>query len=370
MTMFDSRQRRSMARPGQRLAVCLLLFFCIPALAAPKFRDPLDTPASMRTALTQRPLMAVAHAGQRLIAVGSRGMIVGSDDGGKTWLQSQVPVQSDLLAVHFPTALEGWAVGHEGVVLHSTDGGRTWTKQLDGRMAAAAFNAYYQNGAGGTGGANAIKLLELNYKAGPALPFLDVWFEDAHTGFAVGSFGMLIGTTDGGKTWEPWLHRIDNSDALNLNAIHRIGPDIYIAGERGRIYRLDRTRGHFARIDTGYIGSFFGIVGSGDTLIAYGLGGVAYRSGNRGAEWHALAMPSEQTITAGLTLGDGAGYVLANAAGQFLFSEASGKTFRIAPAQMAMRVTGITTSGADTFAITGLDGVRIEFLRNAASANH
>lgn len=369
MAMFDSRQRQCTALPCRWLAMCLLLFTCTPALAASAFHDPLDTPASKRTAIGQRPLMEVALAGKRLIAVGSRGLIIGSDDGGKTWLQSQVPVQSDLLAVDFPTALEGWAVGHDGTVLHSADGGRTWAKQLDGRMSATAFRAYYLDREGSIDGANAIELLKLNYKAGPALPFLDVWFEDAHTGFALGPFGMLIGTSDGGKTWEPWLHRIDNRDALNLNAIHRIGSDVYIAGERGRIYRLNRARGHFDRIDTGYVGSFFGLVGSGDTLIAYGLGGVAYRSGNRGAQWEALAMPGEQTIVAGLTLGNGAGYVLANAVGQFLFSDASGKTFRLAPARPEMRVTGIAPLGADTFAVTGLDGVRIEVLRNAAPAN-
>ena len=104
-----------------------------------KFRDPLDTPALMRTAVDQRPLMAVASAGTRKIAVGSRGMIIASDDGGKSWTQSLSPVQSDLLAVNFHTPNDGWVVCHDGVVLHTADAGKTWEEQLDGRSAGEIF---------------------------------------------------------------------------------------------------------------------------------------------------------------------------------------------------------------------------------------
>jgi photosystem II stability/assembly factor-like uncharacterized protein len=41
-------------------------------------------------------------------------------------------------------------------------------------------------------------------------PFLDVWFEDEKKGFAIGAFNLILRTEDGGKTWTPWLDRIDN----------------------------------------------------------------------------------------------------------------------------------------------------------------
>jgi len=62
---------------------------------------------------------------ERLVGVGSRGHVLTSDVRGKTWLQRPVPVSTDLVAVNFPTANQGWAVGHDGVALSSTDGGVT-----------------------------------------------------------------------------------------------------------------------------------------------------------------------------------------------------------------------------------------------------
>ncbi|MCY1442114.1 Ycf48-like protein [compost metagenome] len=91
------------------------------------------------------PMSAVTHVGNRTIAVGPRGHIAVSDDGGNTWRQSAVPVSSDLVAVSFPSEQHGWAVGHGGVVLHSSDGGETWEKQLDGKQASQLVLDYYSN---------------------------------------------------------------------------------------------------------------------------------------------------------------------------------------------------------------------------------
>lgn len=355
--------------PGKLLRIlsaglcCALISASV--LADAKFRDPLDTAAEMRVGISNRPLMAITHAGARLVAVGSRGMIVGSEDGGKTWTQAKVPVQTDLLAVNFPTPLEGWAVGHNGVVLHSADGGKSWVKQLDGRMAADAFKAFYTAHNTLPEAAAAVSQLEQNYKAGPALPYLDVWFESAQIGYAVGSFGLLIATNDGGKTWEPWLHRIDNPQSLNLNAVRGIGADIYIVGERGQVYRLDRSKGRFEKTDTGYNGSFFGIVGNDNVLIAYGLRGTVYRAtrGKAGFDrWEAVPMPNEQTISDGVAVD--AGFVLANGAGQFLSADTNGKSFQVQPATKASRFTGLTALDSKTVVVTALDGVRIETLHN------
>lgn len=349
-----------------QLAVSSIFLISPPLFAQAKFIDPLDSPATMRTKITQRPLMAVAKAGERVVAVGPRGLVIGSGDKGKTWAQAKVPVQSDLLAVHFPTTNEGWVVGHDGVILHSADGGNTWLKQLDGRMAEPSFRAFYSQL--GPTAAAALASLDRNYKTGPALPFLDVWFEDGQRGFAVGSFGMIAATSDGGKTWEPWLHRIDNGEGLNLNAIRGIGGEVYIAGERGRIYRLDRVRGYFTAIDTGYNGSFFGIAGNGDALIAYGLRGTTYRSAAvSGARWERVQMPNEHTISAGTTHPDGTGFVLVNVAGQLLIGDRLGKHFQPQPTEKLTRMTGIAFLDGQLSLVTSIEGVSAESIVDSAS---
>ncbi len=367
--MTGVRNRSGFGHIAKLFALALTL--TLAAQAEAQFKDPLDTPALMRTHPDKRPLMAIVQAGDRLIAAGPRGMVIGSDDRGKTWTQAKTPVQSDLLAVNFPTAKEGWIVGHEGVILRSEDGGKTWQKQLDGRAAVKIFKDFYQSL--GAEGAAASAQLDQNYKAGPVLPFLDVWFEDTQNGYAVGSFGMLIATHDGGKTWEPWLHKIDNPQYLNLNAVRGIGTDIYIAGEHGQVYRLDRAKGRFTKVDTGYNGSFFGIVGNNDTLVAFGLRGTVYRSyksGGGNGRWDIVAMPNEHTLSSGSAMSNGAGFILVNAAGQLLVSDKDAKQFQVVTPAKSMRMTGIVVLDAKTAVITGFEGVSTETLSDAAPPQH
>jgi hypothetical protein len=70
----------------------------------------------------------------RMVTAASAATFLYSDDG-KTWVQAEVPLSSDLTARPFPSAQQGWAVGHEGVDPAHRDGGATWSKQLDGKQA-------------------------------------------------------------------------------------------------------------------------------------------------------------------------------------------------------------------------------------------
>jgi photosystem II stability/assembly factor-like uncharacterized protein len=329
------------------------------ALAQAAFKDPVDQPARIVPGETRRPLMAVAAAGERLVAVGSRGLVIVSTDQGRSWKQVKVPVQSDLLAVNFPTATIGFAVGHDGIVLRSDDAGATWIKQLDGRSAADAFRHHYKARSGEPAAQRALQQIDQNFKSGGSLPWLDVWFDDAERGYAVGSFGMLIATTDGGRTWTPWLDRIDH-EQLNLNTVRGISGDVFIAGEHGRVHKLDRQQQRFIALPTGYTGSFFGLAGSADTLLAFGLRGVTYRSHDRGRSWEPVKMPSETTIAAGMFDAGSGAFVLVNAAGQLLVGDTSARAFKAIKAQRAMRLTGVLAVSKHQIVTTGLAGVALE----------
>lgn len=351
--------RQGVAMPAMWLLGALLCAaLAFPARAA--FQDPLDLPARVMDNPERRSLQAVALAGQRLVAVGARGLIIVSDDEGVSWRQSPGPVQSDLVAVQFPTATQGWAVGHDGVILHSQDAGKTWQKQFDGRQAKDAFSRHYQAKAatGDEASQAALELVERNYAVGPALPLLDVWFEDARRGYAVGSFGTLLATQDGGRTWEPWLDRIENEDVLNLNAVRGVGGNVYIAAESGMIYRLDRGAGRFEAITSGYEGSFFGLAGFGDTLLAYGLMGAVYRSSDQGTTWTALDTPSQATITAGIALPESRRFVLVNASGELLLGNDRRPQVILEKTERPARYTSILPLGHGRFLITSLEGIR------------
>lgn len=116
-------------------------------------------------------------------AVGDRGVIWHTNDGGRTWREQQSPTTCRLESVQFLDGEIGWAVGgctqpytHQtsGVVLRTRDGGKTWTT---------------------------VPSLLL-----PALR--QVKFFDTKVGWAIGDGSSLYGsgvfrTDDGGKTWAP-----------------------------------------------------------------------------------------------------------------------------------------------------------------------
>lgn len=331
------------------------------AVAAPGFQDVLDTPAQPSLLAAKALLNGLAAAGQRLVAVGQRGHIVYSDDAGQSWKQAKVPVSSDLVAVSFPTPQQGWAVGHDGVVLHSTDAGATWNKQLDGRSAGEAMLAYYTT----QGAEESAKLLDEAKRIaaqGAENPFLDVWFADEHTGYVVGAFNLILRTGDGGKTWEPWFHRTANPGRLHLYAVRGVGADVYAVGEQGLVLKLDRGAGRFEAVQTPYKGTYFGVAGSGDAVVVFGLRGNAYRSSDGGRNWHKVETGVQDGLTGAATLGE-RGLVLVSQSGQVLVSRDGGERFAALKIDRTTPASAVLSAGQDAVVIAGPRGVRTQALR-------
>ncbi|WP_353090559.1 YCF48-related protein [Methylibium sp.] len=241
-------------------------------------------------------LIAIARAGGRLVAVGDAGTVILSDDGGARWSQAKVPVGVSLTSVHFVDAQTGWAVGHSGVILATTDGGASWRKQLDGFQARGIEVEPPLGGHGVPAAAG-----------GEGDPLLDVHFEDARRGFAVGAFGRLLCTTDGGQHWRHCEGRLDNPDGNHLYAIRPAGGALVVVGERGSVY-VSRDQGaSFERVATPYEGSFFGVHGVPDgRLLVYGLRGHVFASADQGRSWTDLSpAAASSAVTGAATLDDG-----------------------------------------------------------------
>lgn len=81
-------------------------------------------PVALRVAPGVPPLAAVRFPGPETGWAAGRGVILATDDGGRTWT-SQYEGSAHLTALAFPDARHGWAAGPD-VLLHTANGGRAW----------------------------------------------------------------------------------------------------------------------------------------------------------------------------------------------------------------------------------------------------
>lgn len=342
------------------LSAAMAVPFTRPVIAS-EFADVLDTPALRSNIAAQSTLTGLARAGERLIAVGQRGHILYSDDAGQHWQQAQVPVSSDLVAVHFATAQQGWAVGHDGVVLHSSDAGQTWSRQLDGRQVGPIMLDYYQHQLASQPDdadlqarvSDAQRMVD----EGADKPFLDVWFESDQVGYIIGAFNLIFRTDDGGRRWTPLLDRTDNPSALNLYALRPVGNDLFIVGEQGLVMKLDRTSGRFDATATPYNGTFFGITGKPGATLVFGLRGNVYRSTDRGTSWNKIDLGLPLSITASSVTADGR-IVLVSQAGHVLVSVDDGASFHTQPNTALAPVAAAQVATDGSLVLAGARGLR------------
>lgn len=117
-----------------------------------------------------------------VVLTGQKGLAMKSRDQGATWEPLQTGVKRELLSVSFASADVGVAVGDFGTMIRTEDGGQTWSKvelPVDFKLPE-----------------DVAEIVE----PGDVLLY-DVEFVTPEQGWAVGEFGAIFATTDGGKTW-------------------------------------------------------------------------------------------------------------------------------------------------------------------------
>lgn len=262
-------------------------------------------------------LGATSTASGRLVAVGERGLVLLSDNGGAHWRQASVPVSVTLTAVRF-AGEQGVAVGHAGVVLTSSDGGEHWQQRLDGRKAAELALAAAQ----AEGSESRIDNARLMVEEGPDKPFLDAAIDAQGHLLVVGAYGMIFASADQGSTWHAWMDRLDNPDGLHLYSVRQRGDDLLVAGERGLVLHSADGGTRFQRLEAPYKGSLFTAELPADgSLMVAGLKGSLLRSTDGGSHWQRLEATDGASFTAS-SLGTDGTLLLVTQAGHVLTLDA------------------------------------------------
>lgn len=273
------------------------------------------TPADQRAGAVASSMLGVAQAGTRAVAVGERGVILLSDDGGRQWRQARkVPAAGTLTSVSFADARHGWAVGHWGLVLHTQDGGETWSIQ-------------HQD-------------LEQDQ------PLLAVYFADPRRGVAVGLWSRVLVTEDGGTTWEPVAMAARPTTAsakpLDVNLYSLFpgrGGAVYATAEQGLVLRSMDMGRQWEVIPTGYSGSLWaGVALKNGDLLTGGLRGTLLRSTDEGQSWQRVEHAGRSSIT-GLIQTE-SGRVIGTGLDGMVLSSQDGKTFELRHSASRVGYTG------------------------------
>ncbi|MDI3292324.1 WD40/YVTN/BNR-like repeat-containing protein [Janthinobacterium tructae] len=275
--------------------------------------------------------LSIARAGNRLVSVGERGVVLVSDDNGKNWRQSKVPVSVSLTGVAFVNDKSGWAIGHGGVVLATMDAGENWVKQLDGvRAAQLELDAAQAEAQGKTGSADAQRRLTEAQRlvdGGGDHPLLALHFFNPRRGLVVGAYGIAFGTEDGGQTWESLMGSLKAANGRHLYGIQAVGDSVVLVGEQGLVLKSTDGGATFSKLAFPGKGTLFGAITSkaNDALLVYGLKGNAFRSADVGRTWEKVEMPPV-SLMAGVRLTNGT-LLLADESGQLHRSIDAGRHF-------------------------------------------
>lgn len=234
-------------------------------------------PADVLPLASRGLLLDVVNTGKRYIAVGTRGSILLSVTGKPSeWAQVQSPVRAALTAVSFADENNGWVVGHDATIARTNDGGETWILQ--------------------------------NYQPELEKPFLDVIAIDSSTAIAIGAYGLLFSTKDGGSTWATVDAPEIRGDELHFNGITKLANgNLLLAGEQGMLGLSTDGGATWQKLKSPYEGSYFGALPSGDAgAMIFGLRGNIYVTQDAAAaEWKKVETASVVSLFGGTRLPDG-----------------------------------------------------------------
>lgn len=241
-------------------------------------------------------------------AVGSRGTLLATEDGGKSWQARPQPTQDAIRDIYFSDQSDGWLLCERNIydlksndeprayLMRTTDGGEHWQRtnlrgaNVDARLMRALFTRGGRGWAFGEGGAiymtrdSGVNWTKLQTPTHYLL--LGGSFVDENTGWLVGADATILQTSDGGETWRQGRMatanvRFNATSFVNVRQGWAVGSDgvIYRTINGGRSWQSQNSGVTADLLDVKFFDSAEGwVVGAEGTLLHTNDGGMHWLS--------------------------------------------------------------------------------------------
>ncbi|MGA2625367.1 MAG: YCF48-related protein [Bacteroidota bacterium] len=258
----------------------------------------------------------------QLFAVGDRGTLMVSTNGGSTWLAQNSHIRQKLSAVDFWSPSQGAAVGDSGVIATTFDGGNTWFLAGNGGepvpLRAVKFLDSLDAVAAGDKG-TVLKTVDGGYywqqtapQFGTSINFASLCVSDSNRLWAVGSdalnAGRIFTSTDQGNSWIETP--IQPAPRLNSVFFQRWNEG-WAAGDSGKILRTTNMGHTWRLLPSPVTDDFYAVHFVNDSLgWVAGDGGTILRTTDGGFSWARLLSGTDHKLSAVHFLGSSVGWVM------------------------------------------------------------
>lgn len=345
-------------------------------------------------------LYALAADAKRMVAVGENGAVIATLDAGATWRRVPHEGKMWLGAAALPGAGGIVALGARGAIVRTENAGTVWRSALDGLTGSAAAVAQPAPGTillgsrdslfrSGDSGASFAPLRLPDSSGG-------VWrmdFADEHRGIAVGYRGVMLRSSDGGKTWarmpplvSKFLQAVDHVQDGTWFVVGQPrygGPSIFRSTDDGVTWRACACASRGMMQDVHFNGKVGMIVGGNvmvrttdggttwarvhhdltrvalrgvrvmdaTTAIAVGHGGIIIRTVDGGTTWSRIPAGTSETLYALDAIGRTA--VAVGMGGTMVVTDDAGLTWRALRVGIAADLWNVSLRTADEAIVTG-----------------
>ncbi|MGH8447753.1 WD40/YVTN/BNR-like repeat-containing protein [Pseudomonas sp.] len=133
-------------------------------------------------------------------------------------------------------------------------------------------------------------------------PLFAIHFFNVRQGVAVGLWSLVLTTDDGGQTWtEQTLDTPSGSSRADLNLMGLFANGegaVFATAERGQVLRSDDFGNSWRYLDTGYEGTLWsGAVLADGSLLVGGQRGTLLHGSAKGEDWHRVPLERKSSIT-------------------------------------------------------------------------